>query len=233
MTKPTFLQTVIKVSLSSFFAQLHQNPSIQKQPLEENSTYMSVALKIVVVGDGAVGKTSLLQRFVKDDPPGPYIPTVFDNVSKEYSVDDKDYSLDLWDTAGQEEFDSLRVLSYRETDCFLLCFSLLSSESLEHAEKKWKAELTEHSVGTPIIVVGNKSDLRDDESMIAELSEAGKSPVDFETGRDAAARINAFRYVEASAMTGENIDKVFTAVCHAVEHFGRAERKKKKGCVLI
>lgn len=79
----------------------------------------------------------------------------FDNYSAPMQVDGIQVSLGLWDTAGQEDYDRLRPLSYPQTDVFLICFSIASPSSFENVTSKWYPEIKHHCPDAPIILVGN------------------------------------------------------------------------------
>ena len=114
-------------------------------------------LKIVVVGDGAVGKTCLVASYISDEFPEHYIPTVFDAHKGTIAFRNEQKTLIIWDTAGQEDLNKLRVMAYPHTSCFLVCFNLTDKKSLESACTTWKDELVRLGPkNTPMILVGTK-----------------------------------------------------------------------------
>eukprot|EP00161_Ancyromonas_sigmoides_P006592 TRINITY_DN175_c0_g6_i1.p2 TRINITY_DN175_c0_g6~~TRINITY_DN175_c0_g6_i1.p2 ORF type:complete len:194 (+),score=77.27 TRINITY_DN175_c0_g6_i1:296-877(+) len=191
------------------------------------------AIKCVVVGDGAVGKTCLLISYTTNAFPADYIPTVFDNYSANVMVDGKPINLGLWDTAGQEDYDRLRPLSYPQTDVFLICFSLISPASYENVRLKWFPEVSHHCAGKPIILVGTKKDLRDDEATLSYLREKNLEPISFEQGVAMAKEVGAVKYLECSALTQRGLKNVFDEAIRSVLCPPAPPKKKKKGCAIF
>merc|ERR1711939_550971 len=107
-------------------------------------------VKCVCVGDGAVGKTCMLVSYTTDSFPTEYVPTVFDNYQANVMVDGRPISLGLWDTAGQEDYDRLRPLSYPNTDVFIVCYSIISPTSLENVGNKWLPEIPKPTSTVPL-----------------------------------------------------------------------------------
>ncbi|KAI9318598.1 protein RHO3 [Dichotomocladium elegans] len=165
-----------------------------------------IARKLVVCGDGACGKTSLLNVFTRGYFPQVYEPTVFENYVQEVVVDGKEVELSLWDTAGQEEFDRLRSLSYADTHAIILCYSVDSRDSLDNIPNRWLPEIHQYCPEAKLLLVALKCDLRDNEEV---LQRKNIEPVLYEQGLEVAKSINAVRYLECSAKHNRGVRECF------------------------
>ena len=188
-------------------------------------------LKCVVIGDGAVGKTCLLISYTTNQFPADYVPTVFDNYAVTVMIWDEPYTLGLFDTAGQEDYDRLRPLSYPSTDVFLVCFSVISPPSFENVKEKWFPEVHHHCPGVPCLIVGTQIDLRDDKVIIEKLQRQRLRPITPEQGERLARELRAVKYVECSALTQRGLKNVFDeAIVAALEP---PVIKKSKKCTIL
>ena len=167
------------------------------------------AIKCVVVGDGAVGKTCLLITFTTGSFPREFVPTVFDNYSARVMCQGEPCNLGLWEPTGGDGYDRLRPLAYPETDVFLIFFSIVSRNSFENVTRKWKPELAHHCPNTPVVLVGTKMDLRDDPHIIEQLVEKKLKVVEYSEGLQVAQEINAAGYFETSSLTRKGIQALF------------------------
>ncbi|XP_052776699.1 ras-related protein ced-10-like [Mya arenaria] len=151
-------------------------------------------IKLVVVGDGGVGKSCLLIAYTTSAFPSKYVPTVFDNYSANIMVDGKAVNLGLWDTAGQEDYDRLRPLSYTGTDVFFICFDLSRPSSFENVEPIWLPEVRHYCPDIPIVLVGCKADLP-----------SAVSAADI----DKLTKTHGLKYCETSALTKKGLKNCF------------------------
>ncbi|TPX32969.1 hypothetical protein SmJEL517_g03998 [Synchytrium microbalum] len=158
----------------------------------------TIRRKLVFVGDGAVGKSSLLSVYATGDFPSDYVPTIFENFVTFIDIDGKEIELALWDTAGQDDYDRLRPLSYPDTDVVLLCFPVDSPDGFDNLIEKWLPELNHHCPHTPKILVGLKADLRDNYTRAIKC-------IRYADAEGFADRIGAVKYLECSAKTGMGV----------------------------
>ena len=194
----------------------------------------ALRLKFVVLGGPCVGKTCLLIRFFRNEYRAEYIPTVFENSVKDLVVKERRIELAVWDIfgQGQDGYERLRPLSYPQTDVFLFCFSLVDPGSYENICDDCFPDVRRHCPNTPIILVGTKVDLLEDEVTLEDLKQKNISPITTAEGVKLATEINALTYMECSSLTGKGVNEVFEeAVIAVLDH--KELQKKKSRCVLL
>ncbi|KAM4899139.1 rho-related GTP-binding protein RhoD isoform 2-T2 [Sylvia borin] len=183
-------------------------------------------IKAVIVGDGGCGKTSLLLAFARGDFPKAYIPTVFEKYTASLQVAGKPVKIHLWDTAGQEDYDRLRPLSYSDANVVLICFDVTDSNSFDNILNK----------GVPVLLVGCKMDLRQDQEVLQKLKDGRMQPVSRHQGEAVARQIRAVSYMECSARYQDNVENIFVTACNAAISAARRRQRKtrpRKVCVLL
>ncbi|XP_077294608.1 ras-like GTP-binding protein RhoL [Arctopsyche grandis] len=165
-------------------------------------------IKVTTVGDGMVGKTCMLITYTTKEFPQEYVPTVFDNYADNITVDGQQFNMTLWDTAGQEDYERLRPLSYPNTDCFIICYSISTRASYENIYTKWFPEIKHFSPTIPIVLVGTKKDLR--------VPNTKDEIITFTEGKRLKKKIKAASFIECSAVSQEGLREVFEAAVRAV-----------------
>jgi len=123
-----------------------------------------VLLKVIILGDSGVGKTSLMNQYVNKKFSNQYRATIgADFLTKEVMVDDRLVTLQIWDTAGQERFQSLGVAFYRGADCCVLVFDVNVAKTFDNLDS-WRDEFLIQAAPRdpdrfPFVVIGNKIDM--------------------------------------------------------------------------
>jgi small GTP-binding protein len=164
-------------------------------------------IKLVVIGDPNVGKTSILNEFVNREFSTDYQPTIgLATMTRQLEVDGAFITLNLWDTAGQERFRALGVSFYRGTQICVIVYDITSASSFV-AVREWHSTFTaacgHGAAEISMLLLGNKLDVREQREVEADL------------GREFAAQ-NGMIFFEVSAQTAEGIVTAFEA---AVRHF--------------
>ncbi|KAK5878947.1 hypothetical protein CesoFtcFv8_024305 [Champsocephalus esox] len=192
-------------------------------------------LKIVIVGDGGCGKTSLLMVYAKGDFPEKYAPSVFEKYVTTICLGGKEIKLNLYDTAGQDDYDRLRPLSYQEADLILVCFDVTNPTSFENVLIKWHPEVKHFCRDTPVILIGCKTDLRKDKECSRKLKAMNQVPVTYTEGEETRQQMNAELYLECSAKHQENVEDIFREATKRTLAFNRKQKnnKRRKNCVVL
>ncbi|ERE73820.1 ras-related protein Ral-B-like protein [Cricetulus griseus] len=195
------------------------SPQTSRMAANKGKSQGSLALhKVIMVGSGGVGKSALTLQFMYDEFVEDYEPTKADSYRKKVVLDGEEVQIDILDTAGQEDYAAIRDNYFRSGEGFLLVFSITEHESFtataEFREQILRVKAEEDKI--PLLVVGNKSD----------LEERRQVPVDEARGK---AEEWGVQYVETSAKTRANVDKVFFDLMREIRAKKMSENKDKNG----
>ncbi|PVI04270.1 hypothetical protein DM02DRAFT_611686 [Periconia macrospinosa] len=180
------------------------------------ATRKKVLLKVIILGDSGVGKTSLMNQYVNKKFSASYKATIgADFLTKEVLVDDRLVTMQLWDTAGQERFQSLGVAFYRGADCCVLVYDVNNSKSFDTLDS-WRDEFLVQASpmdpeNFPFVVIGNKIDVEESKRMISQkramtyCQSKGGIPY-FETSAKEAVNVEqAFEVIARQALAQEEV----------------------------
>eukprot|EP01156_Anaeramoeba_ignava_P003388 Anaeramoba_ignava/a222167_10.p1 GENE.a222167_10~~a222167_10.p1 ORF type:complete len:217 (-),score=62.00 a222167_10:515-1165(-) len=189
-------------------------------------------VKCVLVGDSKVGQNEILISYLEKKYPEGYIQTVFENFSVKLNVDNEEIELSLFQTSGLEEYDSLRPLSYPNSSVVLMFFSIDNHSSYTNIVTKWAGEMRHYIEGVPVILVGNRVELRDDLEMIKDLKQRGTHLISHEEGLELAKKIKAVKYLECSPQTQKGIKTIFDQAVRVGLNYQKSQKmvysKKRK-----
>lgn len=202
----------------------------------------SAEYKIVILGSGGVGKSALTIQFIQGNFVEKYDPTIEDSYRKHVEIDGKAVTLDILDTAGQEEYSAMRDQYMRTGQGFILVYSITDPSSFEDSQSIHGQLLrSKDAESVPLVLVGNKCDLEEERSV--SLDEGSKLAEKFG---------NYCKFVEASAKKQINVDECFNSIVRLIDKYNdpsketgssgaRVEqptthsnqRKKWKKCLLL
>ncbi|MFX1521301.1 MAG: Rab family GTPase [Promethearchaeota archaeon] len=171
--------------------------------------------KIIAIGDGQTGKTSIIRRYVHEEFDPKYVKTIgVAHALKRLVIGEDEVTLTIWDTGGQELFNVVRPNYYRAASGGLIVYDVTNKESFDHLEK-WFNDIHKHCGEMPIIIIGNKIDLKEEKFISTEEGERY-------------ALQKGAKFFETSAKTGENVVDVMEELTKLILSEKKSKSLKKK-----
>ncbi|XP_055006433.1 ras-related C3 botulinum toxin substrate 2-like [Boleophthalmus pectinirostris] len=188
--------------------------------------------KCVFVGDSGTGKSYLLSTYIRKSFPGEYHTDFLDRYSAEVKIKNQIVQLHVLDTAGSEDYARLRLLVYPHTNVVVICFSISDPLSYQSVTQTWLPDVEPNCPKAPILLVGTKSDLRDNKEILEKLNEKRLSTITQQQGLALAKKIRAAGYFECSSIHQEGLDEIFEKAAQI--YLQRIKRTpSKKHCIIL
>jgi small GTP-binding protein len=177
-----------------------QDENSNRENMERNVGNRDYIFKVILIGDGSVGKTSLIRRYMEGRFKRDYLPTIGSQIYTKRIVgeDETAVTLVVWDISGQPAFSAIRPEYYKGAAAILLVYDLTRPETFHHLDS-WLNETKKYLPNAQIILIANKSDL------------GGNRKIDTRLGEEYASKINA-PYLETSAKEGNNVSETFAVL---------------------
>ncbi|KAF5745704.1 Ras-related Rab7 [Tripterygium wilfordii] len=210
-----------KFSLASLNSDVDPVEFVSVRPTTKSRTMpyrRRTLLKVIILGDSGVGKTSLMNQYVNKKFSNQYKATIgADFLTKEVHFEDRLFTLQIWDTAGQERFQSLGVAFYRGADCCVLVYDVNSAKSFDNLNN-WREEFLIQASPSdpenfPFVVLGNKVDVDGGNSRVVSEKKA----------RAWCASKGNIPYFETSAKEGVNVEEAFQCIAKNALKSGEEE----------
>ncbi|KAK3591827.1 hypothetical protein CHS0354_007684 [Potamilus streckersoni] len=173
-----------------------------------------------IIGDEMVGKTSLALTFMKEKLPDNHVSTVFDNFAGIQLVAGNKYTVSMFDTTSQQDYEELRIFTYKESEVIVVCYSVLDRDSYSSVREYWFHEILKYVRGShkkPVILVATHTDQRNKSDPNVD------NPVSTSEGEQLAKDIGAEKFIECSAVTRKGVSEIFENVIMCA----MKQRKKK------
>lgn len=201
----------------------------------DKDTDIERKIKCIFLGDKGVGKTCLLLQlcYSSNKLSRKQVESFTSAYIANIDINGKIYQLELWDTESQEGKDAERQRNYPETEVFCLCFSLVDVESFRNVERRWYKEVKEFAAKAPIVLIGTKLDLRDEQKKRGK-GDNRQRPADLVTQKEAkkmARKTGALKYIECSALKQRGHVDVLNEAVRAV--ITKSSKKGKAKCVIL
>ncbi|CAH1792752.1 unnamed protein product [Owenia fusiformis] len=219
--------------MSNLVETIEQNLDHYKEIMGSNEALndpdIKYKVKCVVIGDGESGKTSMCMTYGKKQfPKQDYVPTVFDHYIMNFIFKKQNAVLEVWETAGQDDYDRLRTLTYPNTDVGIICFSVTNRKSAQNVIDKWVPEFKKYLPNVPYIIIGTKTDLRKNVDKVKEIEESGGDIMTWENGEEIADKAGAQQYLECSSQLLDGLEEVFYTGLIMGLKYRKDQRKKNK-----